>query len=55
MGLREISEYKSKKIKILKAKGFMEKHILDLNKFSYGARRLCGLPLTYLIPNSEPQ
>ena len=43
------------KIEDLKAKGFMEKDILDLNEFSNEAIRLCGLPLTYLIPKSEPQ
>ena len=44
-----------KKIEDLKAKGLTAKDILDLNQFSYDSLRLCGLPLSYLIPKSEPQ
>jgi len=51
----ELLNTEIKKIEDLKAEGFMEKDILDLNEFSYEAIRLCGLPLTYLIPKSEPQ
>jgi len=51
----ELLNTEIKKIEDMKAEGFMEKDIPDLNEFSYEAIRLCGLPLTYLIPKSEPQ
>ena len=44
-----------KKVEELKVNGYTPREILDMNEFCFEALKLCGLPLTYLVPRAEGQ